>query len=372
MPGFRTALATGPWQAAVESCLATLGPQPGGRLGFLYATDHLAGALPSILAALTKGTGTADWVGTVGLGVAGQDSGGAPVEPFDEPALAVMLTDLTADSYRLIDRVEGSAAAFAAASGAWLAAAQPTLGLVHGDPRNPRSPAIVADIASTTGAYLVGGLTASRAGLPQLAGKLTEGGVSGVLFAQGVGVATGLSQGCTPIGPARTVTEADRTIVKAIDGKPAAEALRQDLGDAPTPGEPVLIALPVTGSDTADYLVRNLGGIDPARGWIAVGAEVAAGQQIRFVRRNRAAAVADLERMLDRLARQAGGDAGAIKGGIYVSCVARGPHLFGPDAAELKLIRAKLGNFPLVGFFANGEICRGRLYTHTGVLTLFL
>jgi small ligand-binding sensory domain FIST len=370
MTGFRTALAIGPWQAAVESCLATLGPPSGGGLGFLYATDHLAGALPSILAALAKGTGTADWVGTVGLGVAGQDASGAPVEPFDQPALAVMLADLPRDSYRLIDRIEGSAAAFAAAAGAWLAAQQPTLGLVHGDPRNPRSPAIVADLAGATGAYLVGGLTASRAGLPQLAGALTEGGVSGVLFAQGVGVATGLSQGCTPIGPARTVTEAERTIVKAIDGRPAVEALRQDLGDAPT-REPVLIALPVAGSDTADYLVRNLGGIDPARGWLAVGAEVAAGQSIRFVRRNRAAAVADLERMLDRLARQAGDNA-AIKGGIYVSCVARGPHLFGPDAAELKLIRAKLGNFPLVGFFANGEICRGRLYTHTGVLTLFL
>src|SRR5262249_50451695 len=152
------------------------------------------------------------------------------------------------------------------------------------------------------------------------------------LFAQGVGVATGLSQGCTPIGPARTVTEADRTIVKAIDGKPAMEALRQDLGDAPT-REPVLIALPVAGSDIADYLVRNLSGIDPERGWLAAGAEAEAGQSIRFVRRNRAAAVADLERMLDRLARQAGGDTSAIKGGIYVSCVARGPHLFGPDAA---------------------------------------
>jgi len=143
-----TALAIGPWQAAVESCLATLGPPSGGGLGFLYATDHLAGALPSILAALAKGTGTADWVGTVGLGVAGQDASGAPVEPFDQPALAVMLADLPRDSYRLIDRIEGSAAAFAAAAGAWLAVQQPTLGLVHGDPRNPRSPAIVAELVA--------------------------------------------------------------------------------------------------------------------------------------------------------------------------------------------------------------------------------
>jgi small ligand-binding sensory domain FIST len=30
-----------------------------------------------------------------------------------------------------------------------------------------------------------------------------------------------------------------------------------------------------------------------------------------------------------------------------------------------------LGDFPLVGFYANGEISRDRLYRYTGVLTLF-
>jgi small ligand-binding sensory domain FIST len=371
MSGFRAAHAAGPWRAALDSCLAALGPPRGtGGLGFLYVTDHLAGALPAIVEALTRHTGTTDWVGTVGLGVAGQDGEGTPVEHFDEPALAVMLADLPAGAWRLIDRIEGTPAPFATAAGAWLAAARPTLGLVHGDPRNARVATVVADLAAATGAYLVGGLTASRAGLPQIAGTFSEGGVSGVLFAESVAVATGLSQGCTPIGPEHRVTDADRTIVKAIDGRPAIEALQADIGDGPERGEALLVALPVAGSDTADYLVRNLGGVDPARGWIAIGATIEAGQPIRFVRRNRAAAVADLERMVDRLARQTGG--GAIKGGVYVSCVARGPHLFGPDAAELKLIRARLGNFPLVGFFANGEICRGRLYTHTGVLTLFL
>ena len=36
-----------------------------------------------------------------------------------------------------------------------------------------------------------------------------------------------------------------------------------------------------------------------------------------------------------------------------------------------RLIRETLGDFPLIGFFANGEISRDRLYGHTGVLTLF-
>lgn len=36
------------------------------------------------------------------------------------------------------------------------------------------------------------------------------------------------------------------------------------------------------------------------------------------------------------------------------------------------MIEAELGDVPLVGFFGSGEISHGRLYTQTGVLTLFL
>ena len=34
-------------------------------------------------------------------------------------------------------------------------------------------------------------------------------------------------------------------------------------------------------------------------------------------------------------------------------------------------IKDALGDVPLAGFFANGEICNNRLYGYTGVLTLF-
>jgi small ligand-binding sensory domain FIST len=45
--------------------------------------------------------------------------------------------------------------------------------------------------------------------------------------------------------------------------------------------------------------------------------------------------------------------------------------MFGPNSEELKTIRQELGEFPLVGFFASGEISHSRLYGFTGVLTLF-
>jgi small ligand-binding sensory domain FIST len=45
--------------------------------------------------------------------------------------------------------------------------------------------------------------------------------------------------------------------------------------------------------------------------------------------------------------------------------------MFGVQNREMELIRDALGDFPLVGFFANGEISHNRLYGYTGVLTLF-
>ena len=72
--------------------------------------------------------------------------------------------------------------------------------------------------------------------------------------------------------------------------------------------------------------------------------------------------------MVQQLARRL---SGPPKAGVYVSCVARGAALFGDPGVETALIRETLGEFPLVGFFANGEISRDRLYGHTGVLTLF-
>lgn len=60
-----------------------------------------------------------------------------------------------------------------------------------------------------------------------------------------------------------------------------------------------------------------------------------------------------------------------MRGAIYVSCSGRGGLHFGAPSAELQTIRRALGDVPLVGFFAGGEIAHHRLYGYTGVLTVF-
>jgi small ligand-binding sensory domain FIST len=110
-------------------------------------------------------------------------------------------------------------------------------------------------------------------------------------------------------------------------------------------------------------------GIDTEGKRIAIGDLIHKGQKIQFCRRDGKTAWEDMQRMLDELKSRIDG---TPRGALYYSCLGRGEDLFGEDSAELKMIRDTLGEFPLVGFFANGEISNQRLYGYTGVLTLFV
>ena len=248
------------------------------------------------------------------------------------------------------------------------------LALVHGDPGGGAVLRLVPQIAQSTESFLVGGLSSPEAAETQVAGSVTGGGLSGVLFSNEVEAATALSQGCSPIGPVRAITECRDNVAIKIDGRPALEVFREDIGeefadDLSRAGGVIFVAFPVKGSDTADYMVRNLVGVDEERQLLGIGALLDEHRSILFCRRDADSARADLARMLKGLHGRAG-DAPA--GGIYASCVARGPNLFGPGSEELKMIEAELGDVPLVGFFGSGEISHDRLYTQTGILTLFL
>lgn len=347
-------------------------------LGVLYVSEPAGAALPQLVRALAEATGTTAWVGGVGLGVCS-----AGREVYDRPAAALLLADLPQDSFRLFGATDDPAADLPRLHAGWIETVAPTVALLHGDPRCPDLPRAIIDTAAASGAYLVGGLMSHSLPQPLLAGHVGTArdstalfgaaGLSGVLLAPRLAIATGLTQGCMPIGPVRRIDEARDNVVMTIDGRPALACFQEDIGpdlarDPRRIGGLVFAGLPVPGSDTGDYLVRNLMAIDPRSGWIAIAEEVAPGDQILFCRRDPDSARADLGRMLRQLKSRLPGPPQA---GIYVSCIARGGALFGEHGVETGLIRETLGEFPLVGFFANGEISRDHLYGHTGVLTVF-
>ena len=185
---------------------------------------------------------------------------------------------------------------------------------------------------------------------------------------------SGMTQGCSPIGPVHTITSAERNIISHIDDRSALDVFYEDIGevlsrDLEKVGGYIFAVIPVQGSDTGDYTIRNLVGIDPENELLAIGDMVIDGDPIMFCKRDNQTATDDMQRMLEKLKGRLDGP---IKGGVFVSCLGRGPNMFGSDSAEVEMIQDVLGDFPLVGFYANGEISHNRLYGFTGVLTLFV
>ena len=116
------------------------------------------------------------------------------------------------------------------------------------------------------------------------------------------------------------------------------------------------------------------------------------GMRLAFCQRNVQAARADLTRICAEIREELESEDTALEaavaralpgaepeprpartmaGAVYVSCAGRGGPHFGGPGAELQIVRRALGDVPLVGFFAGGEIAHSRLYGYTGVLTVF-
>ena len=355
------------WQLAARACAAQLKGCEG-TLGFVYVTDHVAEHLGDVLQILKQASGVSEWVGTVGIGVLATGQ-----EYLDEPAVVALVGDFPDDSFRIFSGVDSLTALKAA--DLTCAGGPAHFAVVHADPAHQDVESLVSILAERTeSGFVVGGLTSSRTLSRQVAGRVVEGGLSGVVFSDEVTVATRLTQGCSAIGPRRKITQAERNIVVTIDDRPALEVFREDIGerlsrDMEKLGGTIFVGLPIKGSDTGDYLVRHLVGIDPSSKLIAIGDYVKTGMPLMFCRRDAEAAAQDLRRMLESIQQ---GLFSKPRGGIYYSCLGRGASLFGGNSEELRTIQEALGDVPIVGFFCNGEISHNRLYGYTGVLTLFL
>jgi len=351
------------WQAAVDAALSQLGTLPAeASLGFVYITDQHAVHFADIVRKLKASTPITHWAGTIGSAICATDT-----EYYDQAALVILITDIPPANFRMFASKEALPNS-AENEGVRVA-------VVHGDPRNGQIAKIIEQMPDLIGnGYLVGGLTSSQTHIFQLADELCEGTLSGVVFDQAVPIMTGLTQGCSPVGPSHILTECDSNIAITIDNRQALDVMKEDIGeilsrDLSRIGGYIFAGFPIADSDTGDYVVRNLLGIDPNSGALAIGDYLQANSPIMFCKRDGRTAVEDLQRMVTKLKDRAHGD---IKGALYFTCLGRGQHMFGEPHRELQLISEILGDIPLAGFYANGEIAGNRLYGYTGVLALFL
>ncbi|RTL32787.1 MAG: hypothetical protein EKK47_03375 [Burkholderiales bacterium] len=374
-------------------------------LGWCYLTEELADSADAVLASLRERLPHVAWVGGVGAGILATG-----VEYIDEPALAIMLCNMPMGDFRVFHGRQPLLRHTAPGAGDWHA----HVAMVHADGHSPDLPELIQELAARTATgYVFGGVTAGQhqslhlaidpqvpdrgdRGEPaeEAAGGIWRGGLSGVSFNDRVRLVSRVTQGCEPIGPRREVTSANRNVVYELDGLPALNCLLRDLGVPVTVNETdwhrdalpkvraTLVGLTDADSDLlshgqhfgADTRVRHMIGLDPSRYGVALSDLVETGMQLAFCQRHIGAARQDLVRICAEIREEFDPsehpDSRAL-GAIYVSCTGRGGPHFGAPHAEMDIIAHALGDIPLVGFFANGEIARHHLYGYTGVLTVF-
>ena len=405
-------MATGLVLAQVRAQMALHNYASAPTLALLYITDHYADEAQAILDHLSAELPeVTDWSGTVGVGIASNN-----VEYFDEPALVLMLCELPTDQYRVFSGVAPLGLGFEAHTA-----------LVHADPHTADLGELIEEMAARTASgYLFGGLSSSRSKMLQFAvggdGNIKgqgaapgifSGGLSGVAFGERVSLVSRVTQGCLPVSRAHTLSGAENNVVTRLDNEPALDVMLRDLKISLSQPEQALkvvratlvglmrpadhaagdaVAIGRSGNFGSDVLVRHIIGLDPARRAVAVSDQLETGMQLAFCQRNAQAAKADLMRVCAEIreelepeelpvevatglaaseAESAPHPARRVAGAVYVSCSGRGGPHFGGPSAELQIVRRALGDVPLVGFFAGGEIARNHLYGYTGVLTVF-
>jgi len=357
------------WQQAADDLLTQLGDIPAeANLAFIYATDSFATELSRLLDELKNKTTIENWVGSVGKGICNNTQ-----EIYEQPAVTMMLANFPGNSFTIFNGMENAPVSSTQDHENNFGV---KLALIHGDPRNGMVNEYITRFPEKTGnCYTIGGITSSSNHFFQVANEITEGDISGVVFDEKTTVITGLTQGCTPIGEAHTLTSCSHHIAMSIDKRPALDVFKEEIGDIlarniDRAAGYIFAGFPIKGKDTGDYRVREIIGIDTENNHLAIADNMQEDSAIMFCKRDGQSAIEDMQRMLENVKKRLGKQ--QAKGALYITCLGRGKNLFGDNSEELKMITQALGEIPLAGFYANGEIAGDQLYGYTGVLTVFV
>lgn len=206
--------------------------------------------------------------------------------------------------------------------------------------------------------------------------QLYREGTVGVALSGNIVLETIVAQGCRPIGHPYRVTEGERNILLKLEEqtddtgsggieRSPLEALRelvQTLSEADRELAQHSLFVGLVSDEfkmnlePGDFLIRNLLGVDPKVGAIAIGDRVRPGQRIQFHLRDARTSAEDLEMLLDRYQRAAEYSGTSSAGALMFSCLGRGEGLYGQSNFDSRLFGRYIKNIPLSGFFCNGEI----------------
>ena len=362
-------------QDAVLECCESIAAELAGAapsLLFAFASGDHREALDELPAALEELVG-----GGVLLGCSGEMIAGGDREIESGPALSVLAAAMP-DS-----RIEPFRVTFEPTADGLLTTGCPedlaeprdvdTVFLLA-DPFSSNPQSVFDRIAEQTaggdgglasGAAVLGGMASGGRGPGEnhlfLGREVYRDGAVGVVVRGPGRVGSVVSQGCRPIGPTLVVTASKSNVVQALGGREALVALEEIIevleeSERQLIGQGLHMGLAMSeygeSFERGDFLVSNVIGVDRDSGSLVVGHQVRVGQTIRFHVRDAETADEDLVELL-----RSHGNAGREPLGVLLfSCNGRGTRLFGTANHDASTIRRELGEIPLAGFFAQGEI----------------
>jgi small ligand-binding sensory domain FIST len=204
-------------------------------------------------------------------------------------------------------------------------------------------------------------------------------GAVGVLLRGPIEVRTVVSQGCRPIGESFVVTQAEHQMIQSLGGRPPLAYLQELFETLPERDRELVNQGLHVGRvineyqdsfGRGDFLIRNVVGVDRAKGGVAAADFFKRGQTVQFHVRDAVTADEDLREMLSRAAQDF-----QPEGGLLFTCNGRGSRLFEVPDHDAAAVQSQFAGLPVAGFFAQGELgpVGGKNFMHgfTASLALF-
>lgn len=356
-------------------------------LGLLFISTAFTSEYSRVVPLLLEKMPLQVLIGCGGISIIGTDHDGTPQELEDQPVVSLTVAHLPEVEIIPFQITEQDIPDLDSPPDAWTAlfgvdpAVAPSFILLS----DPFSSKITDLLAGLDFAYpdapKVGGLTSSGGmGLANglfvyQAGKnllpLMREGTVGVALAGNIHMDTIVAQGCRPIGEVYQVTKSDRNIITELsiadgEGEKVGAPLRLlqellselDAEDQVLAQDSLFIGIAMDEFKQklshGDFLIRNLLGVDPKSGAMAVGDRLRPGQRIQFHLRDAETSAEDLSVLLRQYREQI--NLKPPLGALMFACLGRGKGLYGEPNFDANLFAAALPQANLGGFFCNGEI----------------
>jgi small ligand-binding sensory domain FIST len=355
-------------KAACRQVRAQLDGAPA-HLALLFASTVYRTDWPALLAAVHEQLGPQVLIGCSGSGIIG---GGRELEWV--PALSVVAAHLP--EVRLYPFfVSSDELEQASPGGFWIDKigappdSQPQF-IVFADPYTCHPTRLLEQLGGTYRQRpVIGGLVSGGNNpgehLLFMGTEVYQEGAVGVAMTGNIVMETVISQGCRPIGRPYVITRAEDNVVAELGGRQALGVLHEVLSQlAPADRElaqrgSIFVGVAINEMrprfSAGDFLIRNIVGIDPEQGAIAIAEPAETGHTLQFQLRDPATSKQELRRLLQAAAHSAP-TATPLAGCLLFDCAGRGKSLYGLAHQDVRTIQMVSGKVPIGGFFCSGEI----------------